>query len=252
MLDKFRSFIEAVTHLRYYQFAKKIERPDYTKRPKHLSIQEQLNDEGYYSQSGQDKWIIEKFFPRKEFGTFVDIGANDGISLSNTYLLEQRGWKGIAVEPNPYIYEKLVKNRKCITVQGCIASIPGIKRFRVISGYSEMLSGLVDEYDPRHIKRIETEIESKGGEFKDIEVYCYNLVDLLKNHGFSQVDYLSIDVEGAEYNILRSIDFNRIHISVIGVENAYRDWRIPQLLVSKGFVFHSIVGDEFYQNRKII
>lgn len=227
-----------------------IERPILKNNSDHLTLEEQLRDEGYYSQFGQDKWILEKFFPGKDNGTFVDIGANDGITFSNTYLLEQKGWKGIAVEPNPSVYKKLVNIRKCITIQGCIAPERAIKRFRVITGYSEMLSGLVEEYTPKHTKRIEREIISHGGKYEDIEVNCYNLGDILDNYGINRVDYLSIDVEGAEYEILRSIDFNRIYISVIGVENTYRNWRIPHLLEKEGFKFQSIVGDEFYQNNK--
>jgi hypothetical protein len=109
----------------------------------------------------------------------------------------------------------------------------------------------VGEYDPRHLQRIEGEICQYGGEYKDIEVDCYNINKLLKSYNISHVDYLNIDVEGVEYKILKSIDFKNIQISVIGVENNYRDWRIPSLLLSKGFVFHSIVGDEFYRNTRI-
>jgi hypothetical protein len=114
-----------------------------------------------------------------------------------------------------------------------------------------MLSGLVEEYNPRHLKRIERDLESHGGEYKDIEVNCYNFNELLESYDISQVDFLTIDVEGVEYKILSSIDFDRVHISIICVENAYLDCRIPKLLISKGFEFHSIVGDEFYRNCKI-
>ncbi len=210
--------------------------------------QQQLKEEGYYSQLGQDKWIVEKLFPGKQTGTFIDIGANDGITFSNTYVLEKMGWNGIAVEPIPSVYEKLVRNRQCTTVCGCVAGKSGKERFRVIIGYSEMLSGLVNEYDSKHLKRIEGELGSYGGLYQDIEVVCYNLNELLENRSMFQVDYLSIDVEGAEYAILKSIDFNRFRISVIGVENNYADYRIPHLLRKRGFHFHSKVGDEFYQN----
>lgn len=226
----------------YKHLAARVEKQEY-------QLQE-LRAEGYCSQAGQDKWIIEKLFPGREKGTFVDIGANDGITFSNTYLLEKMGWNGLAVEPIPSVYEELARNRQCITVGGCIAPKTGKGLFRHITGYPQMLSGLVNDYDPRHIERINRELDSHGGEYKDIEISCYNFNELLEDNGIFQVDYLSIDVEGAEYSILNSIDFDRIHISVISVENNYSDSGFPRLLIRKGFEFHSIVGDDFYRNRK--
>ncbi|MDO9547943.1 MAG: FkbM family methyltransferase [Candidatus Marinimicrobia bacterium] len=220
------------------------------KKPKFLL--QQLKAEGYYSQCGQDKWIIERLFPDKKNGTFVDVGAYDGITFSNTYFLEQKGWTGLAVEPTPSVYERLVKNRQCITINGCVAQQSGKKRFRVITGDAQMLNGLVDEYDARHIKRIKKELDSYGGEYKDIEINCYNFNELLESHGIDKVDYLNIDAEGAEYQILKSIDYDRIQILVIGVENNYHDYRIPKLLLRMGFKFHSVVGDEFYLNRIMV
>ena len=150
----------------------------------------------------------------------------------------------------PSAYEKLVKNRQCVTVNGCVAPASKRRLYRAITGYLEQLSGLADEYDPRHMERINTEIGVHGGNYTDIEVECYNLNELLEDYGIHHVDYLSIDVEGLEYKILEGLDFSRVHVSVIGVENNFRDWRTPALLEKKGFAFHSIVGDEFYRNRR--
>jgi len=243
LLRIINSLQQRVNSLRYKHLTAKVNKPRF--------LLQQLKTEGYYSQCGQDKWVIEKLFPDKKKGTFVDIGANDGITFSNTYLLEEMGWNGLAVEPIPSLYEKLAKNRQSITVNGCVAPRSGKGRFRVVTGYSEMLSGLVDEYDPRHIERIERELDSHGGEYKDIEVNCYNFNELLESNGIFQVDFLSIDVEGAEYEILNSIEFDRIQISVICVENNYSDCRIPKLLIKRGFEFHSILGDEFYRNKEM-
>lgn len=243
MLNKAKMQIQRSINRRLYNFfAAGVGRPEF--KP------QQLSKEGYVSQFGQDKWVIEKLFSKKQNGTFVDIGANDGITFSNTYVLETMGWGGVAIEPIPSVYKKLVNNRRCVTVNGCIAPMAGKSQFRAVSGYSEMLSGLVQEYDPRHLKRIDDEIQSHGGGYEDIEVECYNLNDLLENNGINQVDYLSIDIEGAELNILNSIDFNRINIAVIGVENNYKDYRMPRFFAKNDFKFHSIVGDEFYINKR--
>jgi FkbM family methyltransferase len=229
---------------KYNKLSVDIEKPIYERKT--------LLSEGYFSQYGQDKWIYENLFQKKVKGTFVDIGAYDGITFSNTYFLEKIGWQGLAAEPIPSAYEKLIMNRHCISVKGCIAPNSGKGKFRLINGYSQMLSGLVDEYDERHVNRIGKELAIKGGFFKDIQVTCYNLNDLLYKYNIKNIDYLSIDVEGLELKILRSIDFNTFLITVIGVENNYKDYRIPKILTKKGFVFHSILGDEFYVNRNAI
>jgi len=210
---------------------------------------EDLRSEGYCSQSGQDKWIVEKLFPGKHKGVFVDVGAFDGITFSNTYVLEKMGWSGLAIEPMPQAFEKLVMNRRCVAVNGCVAPASGRRLYRAITGYLEMLSALADEYDPGHMERITRDIGIYGGNYIDIEVECYNLNELLEDHGIRRVDYLSIDVEGLEYRILEGLDLSRVHVSVIGVENNFRNFRTPKLMEQKGFAFHSIVGDEFYLNR---
>jgi len=210
-----------------------------------------LRAEGYCSQSGQDKWIIEKLFPGKKNGVFVDVGAFDGITFSNTCLLEKMGWNGLAIEPLPSAYEMLVVNRQCITVNGCVAPSSGRRLYRACTGELEMLSGLADEYDPRHMERISREMGAHRGSYTDMDVDCYNLNELLEDHGVRHVDYLSVDVEGLEYKILKSIDFKRISVSVIGIENNFLNSNIPALLVKKGFAFHSVVGDEFYLNRMV-
>jgi hypothetical protein len=64
----------------------------------------------YYSQIRQDRYI-DFFFSKKRNGVFVDIGANDGVTLSNTYFLEkERHWTGICIEPIPSSFEKLKAN----------------------------------------------------------------------------------------------------------------------------------------------
>jgi FkbM family methyltransferase len=208
---------------------------------------EKLLEGVYSSQCGQDRWLVENMFPGLRNGVFVDIGAHDGISFSNTFYIEKHlGWSGLAIEPMPDVFERLSRNRDCIKVNGCISDRSGKASFRKISGYSEMLSGLVEQYDPRHLQRIEREIGAHGGSMEEIEMACYRLNSLLEEHGLLDVDYLNIDVEGAEYGILRSIDFSAVNIKVCGIENNYRDYRIPKLMKANGFDFVAVVGDEFY------
>ena len=112
-----------------------------------------LMKEGYYSQCGQDKWLLENVFQGKESGIFVDIGAHDGVSFSNTLRMEQIGWCGVAIEPMPEAFAKLRANRRYTTLNYCISERTGPAAFRLIDGYSQMLSGLISEYDPKHLQR---------------------------------------------------------------------------------------------------
>lgn len=216
-------------------------------------LQEELAAEGYSSQCGQDKWIVETLFPGKQSGVFVDIGANDGLKFSNTAYLEKKmGWTGLAVEPIPEVFDKLRANRSCATVNACVGAENGEALFRSISGYSEMLSGLIHEYDKNHLQRIDREIQEHQCQYRDIKMRCYTINSLLEEHGLWEVDYLNIDVEGAEVSIISKLDPSRFHISVIGIENNYQDHRIPQILNAKGYRMHSIVGDEFYVHQEFM
>lgn len=206
-----------------------------------------LRSQGFYSQCGQDKYVAEHLFPGLRNGVFVDIGAHDGVAFSNTkYLEEKLDWTGIAIEPLPEVFEQLTRNRTCVCVNGCVSGAVGTAHFRRIRGYSEMLSGLVDRYDPKHLARIDAEVRAHGGQIDQIEVNCYRLNDLLSQHGLRKVHYMHIDVEGAEYEILQSIDFDALDILACGVENNYKDYRIAKLMKNRGYRMTAVVGDEFY------
>lgn len=246
-----RQIFSRVNDLIYKYFSAQANKPVWYDENDQASIRKQLILEGYFSQAGQDKWLLENFFAGKSDGFFVDIGAHDGVSINNTYRLERDGWQGIAIEANPSIYPLLRKNRKCITENCAVAAFSGIGKFRMIYGHAEMLSGLISEYDPRHLKRIAKEVGEYGGNYSDISIECRTLNEILETHKISHIDYLSIDIEGSEYNLLRSIDFDKFTINVISVENNYHDWKIPYLLKGKGFRLHSIVSDEIYINQNL-
>jgi len=235
-----------INRAKYRQLAKYVER--LTGYRNIIIGQEKLRAGGYFSQYGQDKWIAEELFPGKKKGIFVDIGAYDGITYSNTFFLETKlGWTGLAVEPIPHVYDKLKQNRSCETVNGCVGIRDEKLPFRIVDGYAEMLSGLIDQFAPVHLYRIDRELRRYGGSYRDMEAGCYSINTLLEKHGLYDIDYLSIDVEGGELSIIEGFDFQRFRVTVIGIENNYKDYRIPKLLREKEFVLHSIVGDdEFY------
>lgn len=202
----------------------------------------------YKSQYGQDKFLNEHVFKNKKNGVFIDIGAHDGVTYSNTYYFEKElGWTGICIEPHPVVFSQLLKNRKARCYPVCIAKENGLIEFTKIEGpekkiigvsdHIEMLSGITTKYDVRHSDRIENELASYGGKKEIITVPARTLTSVLEESKVTTIDLLSIDVEGAELDVLLSIDFNRFKIQCILVENNYPDTfkEVKDLLLRTGY-----------------
>ena len=206
----------------------------------------------YYSQYNQDKWLNENIFKNKKDGVFVDVGAHNGITINNTYFFEKElNWTGICIEPIETIYNKLTSNRKAESILGCAYNRDGTVSFNQLDGYTQMLSGISNSYNERHNNRINNEIEAYGGSRKTIEVKCFTLATILSERNITHVDYLSIDTEGSEFEILEGIDFDKVTIDIIDLELNYPDEdyeKFHNFLTSKGykFVIH-IGGDIIYQ-----
>lgn len=203
----------------------------------------------YNSQHEQDKFLNENFFKNKKNGIFLDIGAHDGKSLSNTLFFEKElDWSGICVEPMPEVYEKLknTRNCKCLNVAATNTNKEDI--FLRIKGYSEMLSGLLSEYNESHLKRIDFELQKFGGSKEEIKVKCVNVTDMLLENEMTYIDYCSIDTEGNELKILEAIDFDKINISFFSIENNTGKSHIKKFLKTKGYKIIKLLGcDEIYQ-----
>jgi FkbM family methyltransferase len=208
-----------------------------------------MTQTSYTSQWEQDKILNETIFECKRNGVFIDVGAHDGKTGSNTYFFEKElNWTGICIEPIQERFKELVINRpNSICVYGCAFDKPGVVQFREVAGYSEMLSGIEGCYDPRHTQRILNEIQQCGGGYNMIEKPAFCLKDLISQHNINTIDYLTIDTEGSELEVLKGIDFDKVDIHVIDVENNYGDNRIQLFLEKKGYLMLTkIVGDDIY------
>lgn len=187
----------------------------------------------------------------KRNGFFIDIGAYDGLTISNTAYMEfELGWSGICVEPNPVVFDELRKNRSCICENIGISGENGDLEFLKITGYAEMLSGFSNFYDQRHLERIDNEIKRFGGSKEKILVKTKDLNSLLTQYDIKNVDYLSIDVEGLEQEIVKNINFNDINIEFISIENNYNDCEIINFMSEKGYNhLANICGDDVFQKK---
>lgn len=126
---------------------------------------------------------------------------------------------------------------------GCITTEHNtVQHFLHVSGYAEMLSGLINKFDKRHIDRITRENKRYGGTCETIDVPCYNLNKILEKEKITHVDFLSIDTEGGEFEILQNIDFSKYRIDVITVEDNYKADPFIPLLEEKGFTFVTTLG----------
>ena len=204
----------------------------------------------YHSQFTQDKFIYENYFKDKVDGYFVDIGAHDGITFSNSKFFEELGWEGICIEPNPKIFESLKSNRTNRCVMKAISDRVGKSQFLQIIDGPDILSGLVDDFTQNALKRINNEMNSipEGYKYDYIEVECDIFDNILDQ---TKIDFLSLDTEGNELKILQSIDFNKFDINTITVENNDYDLKFVNFLTPKGYKFITRLGcDEIY--KKII
>ena len=165
------------------------------------------------SQLSQDLFVIY-FTGGKKDGFFLEIGACNGFKLSNSLVLEKHGWKGIVSEPNPIWHNKLI-NRKCIISKKAVFSKSGLKlKFKSVEKYPE-LSGLKQYFE-----------KDNNHEFRNnantIEVETISLNDLIKeNASENNIDYISIDTEGSEYEILKNFNFKKYNVEIITVEHNF-------------------------------
>lgn len=202
----------------------------------------------YFGQFGQDELIHKELFQDRTGLTFVDIGAHDGMTFNNTLFFERNlGWDGICIEPMPEVFALLTTNRSAKCILAGVSTTEGTADFLRVRGYAEMLSGMVDTQDPRHIERIEREVQEMGGSLETISVKTLRLDRILEANNTSKIDLLCIDVEGAEKEVLASFDIKDARPAVVCLENNYLDpvlWRLMRRAGYRAYV--RIRQDEIY------
>ena len=188
-----------------------------------------------FSQHGQDSFVYETFFKeRKTPGYYVDVGAYDGVTFSNSLFFERHlGWQGVCIEPLPSAFDLLKSNRTALCINCAVADHNGVAKFVDVDmpNFGKMYSGLQKNYDPRHVEILRKYAKSQ----RTIKVELRRLADILKETNKEVIDYLSIDIEGGELKVLKTLDLNACKIHVISVENNYRDRDIARYLTGFGY-----------------
>ena len=156
------------------------------------------------------------------------------------------GWKGIAIEPSITQYDALIRNRKCHCVNKAVSNLKETVEFiDVVDGLKQM-SGLNKNYYKHSFDIVNN---NKKSRIKKYQIETSTFSEIVKNN--QQIDYLSIDIEGGELDLLNSIDFEFYNIKLLSVENNTPkkiDYR--ELLKKKNFELYDYVGaDEIYFNK---
>jgi FkbM family methyltransferase len=161
-----------------------------------------------YSQNNEQEVILNYFNGFK--GTFLDLGAYDGVELSNTRALMELGWSGMCFEPHPEIYKRLKQNCAefplVLTYEFAVGISNG--KFKLNANdtyYSTLIDSEKDRWNNRY-------------EFTDIECSVVDFKTLLRASPFPKFDFISIDCEGLDLEILRQINLDDVKCNMLCVE----------------------------------
>lgn len=178
----------------------------------------------------QDLIVIAMTGEKKE-GFFVEVGVGDGKVISNTYVLEKYyGWKGVLVEPNRRFFQSIQRNRNVVHDKRAAFKITGV---------SLTFNEVVND---QHLSNISQSVAPKFTQ-KNVESYSVDaarLEDILSDCGSPYyIDFLSVDTEGSELEVLSGIDFNLRRFGIIVVEHNNSEEKkriVMEMLSSHGYI----------------
>lgn len=207
-----------------------------------------------FSQHGDD-YLAWQLLNKSNNGVIIEVGAFDGVHLSNSFSLEQKGWKSINIEPTPKVYKALEKNRPNSKNINC--AIVGNEEIKEIDFYSEeigVLSGC--SFDEDDIKR---RYKNRGLDYtppKQIKVKANTLNSIFKSENITSIDIISIDVEGFELEVLKGLNLNTYNVGLFIIEANNNIQKNEILNFFKNFSDYLFLGNNhqnlFIANKNII
>jgi FkbM family methyltransferase len=200
-----------------------------------VSWRETLGLAKFYSQIGQDKWVLETVFPGVKDGFFLDIGSADGTLLSNTKALEERGWRGLCIDPFP----KNMQDRSCQMLKEVVFSETGK---RVTFQASGDVGGVADTLG---------RLKGQALGAPSVELTTVTLGDILERTKAPRfIHFVSLDIEGAELEALKGFPFDKYKIGAMAVEHNEEEPKrsqIEMLMTRHGYrKVHTWYQDDFY------
>ena len=202
-----------------------------------------INEE-YYSQFGEDILLKEIFFS-KDNGICVEVGAFNGITHSNTYYFEKIGWTCILIEPIKSLYKQLILNRNStITYNVAVSNKIGESTFYLADGPTKALSSLDIDKLPLEL------IRSNGGKIKEIKVKTTTLNQILEENKISKIDFITIDTEGHEYEVLEGFNLNKYSPKVLIIEDnsLIINKKIDKYMSNNGYSLFNRTGKNYNYN----
>jgi len=208
----------------------------------------------YYGQFLDDK-LIEEYFESGYIGGCIDVGATNGVDINNTKYFEDNGWYCLCIEPNPNSYEALKNNRKNTLNFAISNSNKDLVDFTVVnlnnnSNESEgAISSLILD-DKLYQQHIDMGFNLTQ---KDIKVSTRTLDYCIEHYfNYDKIDFLDIDTEGTELDVLKGFDINRWQPKLIVVENNFNEIFVEKYLNQFNYKKDKRVGvnDYFIKNEK--
>jgi FkbM family methyltransferase len=169
----------------------------------------------FYSQFGEDR-ILAKIFAGRERGVCVEVGANNGVDGSTTLHFEEVGWDCVLVEPNPDLCRALRIRRRARIFECAASSFTGVATLQIAFG-APLADGVSTLGGADEAKRL---LRQFGFQTREVEVKTRTLDSILEEAGIvGQIDFISIDVEGHEVELLKGFSPDRWRPTIIIVED---------------------------------
>lgn len=212
----------------------------------------------WHSQFGQDQAVMELLGSPCRPRFFLDVGAADGVRDSNTLALQKLGWEGICIEADPAVFGGLKATREqntaipegpmveCINV--AVDNHVGVGDFRrvPVPGWSGLARpGIVRELNAARILEFEA-----TGQAEHFEVPTATLNSILSRRHIGVVDYLSLDIEGAEMAALEGLNLEKVEVRIATIEVNRTDNALEEYMLMRGFCLWGILGtDDVFVNK---
>lgn len=199
----------------------------------------------YNAEFETDKYIRETFFPDFEYkGIMIEVGAGPTVFYSMSKHFRDNGWRCICIDPNPKFVNDHKKNGNEIH-QLAISNYEGESEFSIVS------TGMWDnEYDGISYSGLEIKYEMPNYKVDKIQVEVRTLNSLLDELTVENVDFISVDVEGSEIEVIEGFDVNRYNPKVILLENYTHDPKYETFMDSLGYKLNTKIKYNYIFEKK--
>ena len=200
-----------------------------------------------YGQFNEDEFILNEF--TSSIGFAIEVGGADGINGSPTKCLEDKGWKTLLIEPNPQLFTEAKRNRpyvfNCAAGEVCEDNV-GMTIYTLNGGNETAVSGL--NPNAKLIEQHQHLIEDQRLELvnkRTLNVLIYEWEKVLGEE-IGNVDFISIDTEGTELDVMRGLNIKKYQPKMIALENNFEDHNYRRTMYNYGYVLYNRIGVNDY------